>query len=115
MLKFNKKQINSIKIGYLVLFKVHEVDRGKSNANNLLCYVIKVKTEQGVFQFACKAGVLVNDTSGECYFAWNAFQKVNLVTDFTKADIPTEKLEKIERKTAFGPIKISKIISERGC
>lgn len=52
MLAANNKQINAIEVGDLVLFRVHPVDRGPSDPNNLLCYVVAKR--HGLFQLASK-------------------------------------------------------------
>jgi len=84
MLRRNKKQINSFKIGDYVLLKVDGVDRSAADASNLLCIILEKKND--LFKLGTKAGVL------EGYFAFNSFEKTEIVTDFTKEDIPDKVL-----------------------
>ena len=85
MLNLNKKIILNVKVNDLVLLSVPDVDRGPLDPSNLLCYVIEEK--HSLFKLGTRAGVL------DKFFAFNAFQKTELVTDFSLSDIP-----KVEKK-----------------
>jgi hypothetical protein len=84
MLKRNRKHINSFKIGDLVLLKVDDVDRGAADASNLLCIILDKKHD--LFKLGSKAGVL------EGHFAFNSIEKSNLVTTFTKDEVPVNEI-----------------------
>ena len=80
MLKRNRKHINSFKIGDLVLLKVDDLDRGSVDAANLLCVIMDVKKD--LFKLGTKAGLL------DGHFAFNDFDKTDIVTQFNKDDVP---------------------------
>ena len=79
MLKKNKKQINSIKVGDHVLLYSDGIDRGASDPENLLCIVLEKKDIS--FKLGCKAGTL------DSYFPFNVFTKTDLVSTFDQTQI----------------------------
>lgn len=101
MLSGNNKQINTLQVGDIVLFRVLSIDRGPSDATNLLCYILKKKHD--LFQLVSRAGCLINSQSKESYYPWNTFIKTKLVSDFDLCDVPQVAAEKIGNKVCFGP------------
>ena len=86
MLQMNKKQIKNVKLNDLVLLSLPDVDRGPLDPTNLLCYVLEEK--HSLFKLGCRAGVL------DKFFAFNSFEKTNLLSDFNITDIPKVKDKK---------------------
>ncbi len=84
MLKKNKKAINGLKVGDLVLVTVEGVDRGAADAKNILGYVIE-KRHDG-FKVGCKVGIM------DPVFQWNQLNKTELVSDWKIEDIPKKEL-----------------------
>ena len=78
MLKKNKKQINSLKFGNLVLLRT--VDRGAADAINILCIILEKKDI--MFRLGCEVGVL------NTMFPFNVIEKTQLVSSFSKESIP---------------------------
>lgn len=93
MLACNNKQINTIQVGDIVLFRVLPIDRGPADPKNLLCFVIQKKHD--LFQLVSRAGCLIKSQSKETFYLWNTFIKTNLV--------PQVAPSKIGNKIAFGP------------
>ena len=83
MTQMNKKLIKNVAVNDLVLLSVPDVDRGPLDPSNLLCYVIEEK--HTLFRLGSRAGIL------DKFFAFNAFEKTNLTTDFLISDIPKKK------------------------
>ena len=55
MLQRNKKKINSVQIGDLVLLSTVFLDRNTSDAPNVLCFVMDRKRDK--FQLGCQVAV----------------------------------------------------------
>ena len=108
MLAGNRKQINTIEVGDLVLFRVDSIDRGPVDPTNLLCYITKkiIRENNALFQLGSRAGCLVNNRSKESFYPWNCFTKFELNCDFEMSDIPVVALDKIERKVQSGPCEL---------
>ena len=79
MLTKNKKMINSFKVNNMVLLATDGVDRGASDAPNLLCMIMEKKDIS--FRLGCTAGIL------DRWFAFNQLQSTNFV-GFQKESIP---------------------------
>ena len=67
MLRNHKRVINSYKVGEVVMLSCEAVDRGQTDPENLLCYILSIEKSQ--FVLGCKVGVLNNT------FPFNAFSK----------------------------------------
>ena len=80
MLAKNKKVTNSFKVGNMVLLATDGVDRGASDAPNLLCIILEKKDIS--FKLGCIAGTL------DRMFAFNQLQATNYVGTFKREDIP---------------------------
>ncbi|CAF0946810.1 unnamed protein product [Brachionus calyciflorus] len=78
-----KKLINSFKIGDIVLLRTDDVDRGITDAQNILCIIIDKKND--VFQLSCRAGFL------DSYIACNSIEKTELVTELNIDFIPKDR------------------------
>ena len=76
----NKKQINSFKVGVIVLLHNEGIDHSSADPVSLVCIILEKKDI--LFKLGCEAGVL--DTR----FALNVIEKTDLVTLFTSEQIP---------------------------
>ena len=70
MLAKNKKQINSFKVGDLVLLRTDGVDRGAADAPNIICRILEKK--EVLFKLGCDAGIL------NVLFPFNVIDKIEL-------------------------------------
>jgi len=84
MLKKNRKAINGLKVGDLVLVATEGVDRGAADAKNILGYIIEKKHD--AFRVGCKVGIL------DRVFQWNQLSKSDLVSEWKMDQIPQKEI-----------------------